>query len=41
MDFQVNLTRYLHRRFGLANSLALGLILAWIATIWLFHLLKN
>jgi zinc and cadmium transporter len=35
----VDLTPYLHRRFGLADSLLqLGLILAGIATIWLFHL---
>ena len=32
----VDLTPYLHRRFGLADSLLqLGLILAGIATIWL------
>jgi zinc and cadmium transporter len=35
----VDLTPYLHRRFGLADSLLqLGLILAGIATIWLLHL---
>jgi zinc and cadmium transporter len=35
----VDLTPYLHRRFGLADSLLqLGLILAGIATIWLFHI---
>jgi zinc and cadmium transporter len=34
----VDLTPYLHRRFGLADSLLqLGLILTGIATIWLFH----
>jgi zinc and cadmium transporter len=34
----VDLTPYLHRRFGLADSLLqLGLILAGIATIWLLH----
>ncbi len=34
----VDLTPYLHRRFGLADSiLQLGLILAGIATIWLVH----
>jgi zinc and cadmium transporter len=34
----VDLTPYLHRRFGLADSLLqLGLILAGIGTIWLFH----
>jgi zinc and cadmium transporter len=34
----VDLTPYLHRRFGLADSLLqLGLILFGIATIWLFH----
>jgi zinc and cadmium transporter len=35
----VDLTPYLHRRFGLADSLLqIGLILAGIATIWLLHL---
>jgi len=35
----VDLTPYLHRRFGLADSLLqLVLILAGIATIWLLHL---
>lgn len=35
----VDLTPYLHRRFGLADSLLqLGLILAGIATIGLFHI---
>jgi zinc and cadmium transporter len=35
----VDLTPYLHRRFGLADSLLqLGLILTGIATIWLLHL---
>jgi zinc and cadmium transporter len=34
----VDLTPYLHRRFGLADSiLQLGLILAGIFTIWLLH----
>jgi zinc and cadmium transporter len=34
----VDLTPYLHRRFGLADSLLqLSLILAGIATIWLLH----
>jgi zinc and cadmium transporter len=34
----VDLTPYLHRRFGLADSLLqFGLILAGIATIWLLH----
>ena len=38
----VDLTPYLHRRFGLADSLLqLGLILAGIATIWLLHLPRN
>jgi zinc and cadmium transporter len=38
----VDLTPYLHRRFGLADSLLqLGLILAGIATIWLLHLPMN
>ncbi|MEW6386008.1 MAG: ZIP family metal transporter [Thermodesulfobacteriota bacterium] len=33
-----DLTPYLHRRFGLTDSLLqLGLILGGIATIWLFH----
>lgn len=33
-----DLTPYLHRRFGLADSLLqLALIMAGIATIWLFH----
>jgi zinc and cadmium transporter len=37
----VDLTPYLHRRFGLADSLLqLALILAGIATIWLLHLPK-
>jgi len=35
----VDLTPYLHRRFGMADSLLqLGLIIAGIATIWLLHL---
>jgi zinc and cadmium transporter len=35
----VDLTPYLHRRFGLADSLVqLGLILTGIVTIWLLHL---
>jgi zinc and cadmium transporter len=35
----VDLTPYLHRRFGLADSLLqLGLILGGVATIWLLHL---
>jgi zinc and cadmium transporter len=35
----VDLTPYLHRRFGLTDSLLqLGLILAGISTIWLLHL---
>jgi zinc and cadmium transporter len=35
----VDLTPYLHRRFGLADSLLqIGLILAGIGTIWLLHL---
>jgi zinc and cadmium transporter len=35
----VDLTPYLHRRFGLADSLLqLGLIVAGIATIWLLHI---
>ena len=38
----VDLTPYLHRRFGLADSLLqLGLILTGIATIWLLHLPRN
>jgi zinc and cadmium transporter len=38
----VDLTPYLHRRFGLADSLLqFGLILAGIATIWLLHLPRN
>ena len=38
----VDLTPYLHRRFGLADSLLqLGLILAGIATIWLLHLPRH
>lgn len=38
----VDLTPYLHRRFGLADSLLqLALILAGIATIWLLHFPRN
>jgi len=38
----VDLTPYLHRRFGLVDSLLqLALILAGILTIWLFHLPRN
>ena len=38
----VDLIPYLHRRFGLADSLLqLGLILVGIATIWLLHLPRN
>ena len=37
-----DLTPYLHRRFGLADSLLhLGLILAVIATIWRLHLPRH